>query len=424
MDEHNFVENHTICEECDWVNPLPDLLAGQRIKCLKCAHTLVKWPDKILDQLISYSSASILLLILTFSFPFLAFSAHGTGRHISLSQAVTTLLDYDYLILGIILIVVLFVIPLCYLLVVMYLATGLRFRGPLPGSFFLSRWYPALRPWLMVDVFLVAVLVAMVKLRSMIDISLGLSFWALCGYALLLNKTVSLVDKRWLWRQIKGKAPDYQYLQEGSARDQGVSGCPLCGAIVNGNYGLCLRCSQYVSSRKPFSLTRTIALLLAAAIMYIPANVFPIMTTVSMAQENPSTILGGVIQLWRMGSYPVAVIIFTASILIPLVKILSLLWLCAQCHWPGRIPAEKKVKLYKLMELIGRWSMIDVFVVCTLVGLVQLGNLMSVIPGTAAVPFASVVVLTMLAAMAFDPRLLWDVAPVNREETFEEKTGR
>lgn len=418
MQDQVFADNPTVCEECDWVNPLTGLLPGQKAKCRYCGNTLVSWPGKIADRLLAYGLSGMLMLVMTFSFTFLGFSAHGTGRHTSLPQTVTTLLSYDYLILSAILFVALFVIPLFYLLVIMYLAAGLRMRRILPGSVFLSRWHPALRPWLMVDVFLVGVLVSMVKLRSMIDIHLGLSFWALCGYALLVDKTVSLVDRRWLWRQIGGASPATDGLRQATARVQGVSGCHYCGAVVDGEHGLCRRCRHKVHTRSPASLKRTLALLSAAAVMYVPANIFPIMSTVSMGKEHPSTILGGVIQLWQMGSYPVAMIIFAASVMIPLIKILSLLWLCKECRYPGRVPVLIKMRLYRIMELIGRWSMIDVFVVATLVGLVRMGNLMSVVPGPAAVSFAAVVVLTMLAAMTFDPRLLWDSANPEREESF------
>lgn len=415
MQDQFFADNPTVCEECDWVNPLPGLFPGQKAKCRCCGHTLVSWPEKIADRLLAYGLSGILMLIMTFSFTFLGFSTHGTGRHTSLPQTVTTLISYDYLILGAILFVALFVIPLFYLLILMYLAAGLRMHRLLPGSIFLSRWYPALQPWLMADVFLVGVLVSMVKLRSMIDIHLGLSFWALCGYALLVDKTVSLMDRRWLWRQIGGLAPAPEGLRDAPARVQGVSGCHYCGAIVDGEHGLCRRCRNKVHTRNPASLKRTLALLSAAAVMYVPANIFPIMSTVSMGKEHPSTLLGGVVELWRMGSYPVAIIIFSASVMIPLIKIVTLLWLCKECRSPGRVPVLIKMRVYRVMELIGRWSMIDVFVVATLVGLVRMGNLMSVVPGPAAVSFAAVVVLTMLAAMAFDPRLLWDSAQLKRE---------
>lgn len=407
-DKNVFVESPTVCEECDRVNPLPSFGAGQRVNCWHCGHTLVKWPVNVLDRLIGYGIACVLMLILALSFTFLGFSAYGTGQSTTLARTVSTLLDYDYLLLGSILCVALFVLPLVYLLVVMYLAFGLRIKRSLPGMLFLSRWYSVLQPWLLVDVFMVAVLVAMVKLRSMVDISLGHSFWAFCGYALLLDKIVSLVDKRWLWHQVAGRAPECTELRSETARDQGVSGCHCCGAVVTDDHGLCHRCRHTVNDRQPASLQRTLALLFAAIVMYVPANVFPIMDTVSLGNSESSTIIGGVFMLWRMGSYPVALIILLASVLIPLFKIISLFWLCWQCKRREPISPVPKMKLYRVMELIGRWSMIDVFVVATLVGLIQMGNLMSVMPGPAAVPFAAVVVLTMLATKNFDPRLLWD----------------
>ena len=144
--------------------------------------------------------------------------------------------------------------------------------------------------------------------------------------------------------------------------------------------------------------------------MYVPANMFPIMSTVSMGKEHPSTLLGGVVELWRMGSYPVAIIIFSASVMIPLIKILSLLWLCKESRSPGRVPVLIKMKVYRVMELIGRWSMIDVFVVAILSSLVQLQALATITPGWASLFFALSVIFTMLSAQSFDSRLIWDTA--------------
>jgi paraquat-inducible protein A len=142
--------------------------------------------------------------------------------------------------------------------------------------------------------------------------------------------------------------------------------------------------------------------------MFIPANVFPIMQTTFLGGNEPSTIMGGVLLLWSLGSYPVALVIFLASVVIPLVKMLSLSWLCWQCYYPTERETMQKIRLYRITELVGRWSMIDIFVVAVLTGLVQMGELMSILPGPAVLSFTSVIILTMLAAMVFDPRLLWD----------------
>jgi paraquat-inducible protein A len=149
-------------------------------------------------------------------------------------------------------------------------------------------------------------------------------------------------------------------------------------------------------------------LVLAAAVLYVPANMLPIMSIRELGVLTESTIMQGLVQFWEAESYPIALVIFTASILIPLLKFFSLLWLCAAAK--GLVPHSGNIlgKIYWITELLGRWSMVDIFVVAILVTMVQLGNYMRVTPGPGALAFAGVVILTMFAAMSFDPKLLWD----------------
>ena len=151
-----------------------------------------------------------------------------------------------------------------------------------------------------------------------------------------------------------------------------------------------------------------VALTIAALVLYFPANLLPILTVESFAGDQPSTIIGGVIQFWQEKDYPVALIIFGASVMIPVLKIISIIALCLAAR-TGRHPREM-TRLYRVTEFVGRWSMVDIFVVAILVAVVQLGSTISIHPGAGAVSFAAVVVLTMLAAMSFDPRLIWDAA--------------
>ena len=160
------------------------------------------------------------------------------------------------------------------------------------------------------------------------------------------------------------------------------------------------------------SIQQTWAWLLTSALLYLPANFLPITYTRFLGKETESTILGGVVTLWEHGSHPVAVVIFVASVLIPLGKMIIIAWLCLSVQLGSSFALTQKTKLYRVTEYVGRWSMIDVFVVGILVALIQLGNIMSIRPGVAAVAFAAMVVTTMLAALAFDPRLLW--AEVNK----------
>ena len=150
------------------------------------------------------------------------------------------------------------------------------------------------------------------------------------------------------------------------------------------------------------------ALMLAAAALYIPANILPVMTVTELGDVDETTIMKGMISFWKSGAYPIALVIFTASILIPLLKIVALSWLCLAASGKLHPSPAMLGRVYWFTELLGRWSMIDIFVVGILVALVQLGNYMTITPGPGALAFAGVVILTMFAAMSFDPRLLWD----------------
>lgn len=170
----------------------------------------------------------------------------------------------------------------------------------------------------------------------------------------------------------------------------------------------CRRCGAALHARKPNSIARTWAFLIAAYIMYVPANVLPIMKTGSLFGSQSDTIMSGIVYLWHSGSWHLALIVFIASILVPLAKILSLSYLLISVQLGWRQRPLERTKLYRVLEFVGPWSMLDVYVVTILVALVQLKSLATIQPGPAAAAFGAVVALTMFAAMAFDPRLLWE----------------
>lgn len=188
----------------------------------------------------------------------------------------------------------------------------------------------------------------------------------------------------------------------------GLASCHTCGRVVPVARGRCPRCGSHLHLRKPDSIQKTVALMIAATALYIPSHLLPIMNVVELGDVSHNTIISGMLTFWRSGAYPIAIVIFTASILIPLLKIAALTWLCAAAT--GRVHPSPAMlgKLYWFTELLGRWSMIDIFVVGIMVSLMQLGNYMTITPGLGALAFAGVVVLTMLAAMCFEPRMLWD----------------
>jgi paraquat-inducible protein A len=185
--------------------------------------------------------------------------------------------------------------------------------------------------------------------------------------------------------------------------------CGLLARLPHGGHGArCPRCGEGLHARKPASLQRTWALVMAAAVCYVPANLFPIMTVTSLGKPQSDTILSGVIYLLHHGMWPLALVVFMASVFVPLLKLIMLLFLLTSVHLRWRRNPVQRTRVYRITEAVGRWSMVDIYVVTILVALVKLGNLATIEARPGAVFFGAVVVLTMLAAESFDPRLVWD----------------
>ena len=194
----------------------------------------------------------------------------------------------------------------------------------------------------------------------------------------------------------------------GSAAAQGLASCHTCAKLSPAELHECPLCGSKLHLRMTDSLQRTIALVFTATILYIPANVLPIMTTTQLGNPTDSTILGGVVLLIHHGSYPIAAVIFIASVMVPSGKIFAIVWLCWSVYRNQPTSHSQRTKLYRVTEFVGKWSMTDVFVVAILVALIQLGGLLNITAGPAAIAFGGVVIVTMLAAESFDPRLIWD----------------
>ncbi len=199
-----------------------------------------------------------------------------------------------------------------------------------------------------------------------------------------------------------------QTYSHGSAASSGLMLCHHCGKTQTID-ARCVRCGKTVHVRNKNSIQRTWAYLMTAVVLYFPANILPIMSTTFLGKTSSNTIWSGIVTLWEHASYPVALVIFMASILIPIVKLLVLCWLCYMVQHKSPLLLRERTWLYRTTEYIGRWSMIDVFVVAILVSLIHLGQLMTVYPGPAALFFAGMVIATMMAASSFDSRLIWDV---------------
>ncbi len=201
-------------------------------------------------------------------------------------------------------------------------------------------------------------------------------------------------------------------MAERSAAELGLYACRVCAMIARPTAASagdsCPRCGAWLNRRAPHSIARTWALLCAAAILYVPANLLPVMETASLFGKQQDTIMSGVIYLWASGSWPLAALVFFASIVVPAGKLILLGLLAASVQWRAQWLPYERTRLYRLVEFVGRWSMLDIYVVTLLAGLVRLQSLATIKVGPGAVAFGAVVVMTMLASMAFDPRLIWD----------------
>lgn len=193
-----------------------------------------------------------------------------------------------------------------------------------------------------------------------------------------------------------------------TAAARNLAACHLCCKLAAADLHHCPRCGASLHLRKSDSIQRTLALLLTACILYIPANLYPIMITEQLGTAEGSTILGGVILLIHHGAIPIALVIFLFSVMVPVGKLMAMFYLVWTVKRHSPVSARQRTTMYKVTEFVGKWSMVDVFVVAILVALVHLGGLLSIRPGFAALCFAGVVIVTMLAAESFDPRLIWD----------------
>ncbi|ALS99108.1 paraquat-inducible protein A [Lacimicrobium alkaliphilum] len=367
----------TRCPECHLVVSVMELTHRQRALCPRCGYQLTLKRYHANDKILAFSLAALCFLLASVPFEFMIFSVQGQFQRMNIPLSISTLVEQEYPILAVIQLLAIYVIPACILLCMIYLCYFLRVNKYPPHGGWVKRILFILLPWSMAEIFLVGALISLIKIRDLADIELGLSFYAYLLFTLCLLSCLVYLDDFQLSTKLR---------QLGEKRWRLAKTSPPSVHKVT---------------------QRTWAFLLAALILYIPANTLPIMQTRVMGQEQPSTILGGVVSLWQDGSYPVALVIFVASLAVPVGKLLVLCWLNYSIQKQATGGQHWRTRLYRITDFIGRWSMIDVFVVAILVSLIQLGNTLSVYPGPAALAFSAVVILTMLAANSFDTRLIW-----------------
>ena len=405
------------CEHCASIFRRHELKPGETATCARCGTILWRYSGISLSGWLALTLAALAVFLTANAYPVISMSVRGMTRDASLLDAVAMTWRQGYVATALMTGLAGFALPLlqlCVLLWVLWpLARGREPRG-LRGA---MRVLGALRPWCMVPVFLLGVLVSVVKLAGMASVSPAPGLYAFGALTVLLTILDRLSPHAvWRYAEQAGVVPVHVPRR---AAGQVLTGCHVCGQVqalpasaaeADAAHHHCVRCRAVVHYRKPNSLGRTWALLLAAAVLYIPANVLPIMNINSLLfGDSGHTILGGVVELWHTGSWDIALIVFVASIVVPLTKILALVTLAGAVQWGSRLNLRPRTRLYEMIEFIGQWSMLDVFVVILLSALAHFQGIMEISAGPAAGAFGLVVILTMLAAMSFDPRSAWDL---------------
>ncbi len=397
-----------ICEECDTLTAVRRVPFGVTAQCGVCGNVLFRERRDSIRRATALTLAAFILLLIAHAFPFMTFTMEGNSTSGTILGSVYALWHDGYWELALVVLAMASLVPFARLALGLWVLVPLAMGRLAPGTFELFGLYSRFQTWAMIEVYLIGVLVAYTKLVDLATIDLGPAMWAFGGLIVCTAAADNVLDPRAVWWRL---APQNK-LGALVATGQPLVGCHVCAQVVplpaDAHDVHCPRCHAALHHRKPDPLARSWALLIAAALLYIPANILPVMTVTSFGKGQPDTILSGVIELIHADMWPIAALVFFASITVPVLKIvgLVLLLVAAQRGWAAR--ARDQTRLYRVIEQVGRWSMIDIFMISILAVLVNLGEIAQIEPGPGAIAFASVVILTMLAAHSFEPRLIWD----------------
>jgi paraquat-inducible protein A len=382
---------------------LPVLGRKQTAMCRRCDSTLAGPATGRVESPLALAGGALLLLLAAIAWPLMTVSSLGAARESWVHTCVSALWDQGFLSLASLVATFTVALPCVYLLMLIWVLLALRFGfgGPL-GSLF--RWVQHLRPWMMIEVYLVGCFVAYSRIKVVASIEIGVGGWCLLGASLLFLLTLTQLDERTVWESLPVDAA--------IGKGNETIACTVCDLIVTAaaDGGHCPRCAATLHVRKPDAIRRTTALVITGFLLYVPANVIPVLTTVRLGRSDENTILSGVLELVHNDLWPLAIIVFSASIILPLLKLCGLSWMLIATHLRSRRLLVGRTRFYRMIDLVGRWSNIDVFAVSVLIAALRFGALTEVHAGTGLVAFAAVVIITMVATSVFDTRLMWDAA--------------
>jgi paraquat-inducible protein A len=403
------------CHDCGLLHHLRALPEGGVAGCKRCGAVLYRSKPNSIDRALMLTLAALILFVVANSFPFLTFELEGRSTTSTLMTGVIMLYKDGMWPLAVLVLGVTILVPLAKLLATAYVLLPLRFNRRAWGLAQVFRATEIMHPWAMMEVFLLGVIVAYVKLSDLARLELGIALFAFVALILTMIAAEVALEPREVWDRLGRQARARSLTASDSGSLVSCHACDQVCRLARRGHARCPRCGAALHRRKPNSLGRTWALLIAACILYIPANVLPVMTVTSFGRGEPDTILSGVKALIAAGMWPVAILVFFASITVPVLKIVAMVFLLISVQRGSRWRPRDRTVLYRMVESVGRWSMVDIFMISILVALVNLGAIASIVPGPGAIAFASVVILTMIAAMTFDPRLIWDARERTRD---------
>ncbi|WP_175872489.1 PqiA/YebS family transporter subunit [Burkholderia sp. BCC0397] len=429
-------DNLIACHECDLLLQRPPRLRALVPHCPRCGARVsgAAHGRRTLDRMCAMALAALLTYCVAQAFPIVALDAAGIASHATLGDAVRALGSHGQPVVAVLVFCTTILFPLLELAAWLYLLVPLR-AGRVPRRFApILHGVQRLRPWSMVEVLMLGVLITIVKMTSLAHVIAGPALFAFAGLAVMLA-FLSSIEPAGLWdardelvalhpagadhpRPSGARVTQPAALPATgggrssgmTARAAGLIACHHCARLQPAHAGgqRCTRCGATLHARRPRSVARTGALAAAAALLYIPANLLPVMHATSLGRAEDDTILGGVAYFWMSGDWALAVVVFVASVLVPMLKLAILALQALAAHRGARWRPLERTRLHRLVERVGRWSMLDVFVVALTIALVHFGTFADITPGPGALAFGAVVVLTMCASMQFDPRLIWD----------------
>jgi paraquat-inducible protein A len=389
------------CPDCGLMQIMPPARRLCVTACSRCGRVLAGPATGRVDAPLALSIAALLLLLPALAAPLMTVSTFGAMRTSWVPAAAAGIWSDGFESLGVLVAAFAIALPAAYLGLLVWVLGNLHGGRP-AGLGPAFRWVKRLRPWVMIEVFLVGCFVAYSRLKVVAEVDVGLGGWLLIAATLALLLALTQLDERTVWQALEPH-------DSGSVPAASGIACTVCDLISEGPQH-CRRCGSRLHRRKPDSIRRTTALVAAGFILYVPANVLPVLSIVRFGREDENTILSGVVELIHNDLWPLAVIVFAASIVLPLLKLFGLSWMLLATHRGASAGLLGRTRFYRMIDLVGRWSNIDVFMVAVLVAILQFGTLTSVHAGDGLIAFAAVVLITMIATEAFDCRLMWDAS--------------